>query len=633
MPPPRSWLSPPTRRELTLLLFSLTVFVLSYNLETSLQLVGVPPAKLRSSYLATIGLGTRDPGLEPDGRRPKQWRDPLEDIIFGQWEWKEGQVAGVERGQVDVSPVGAAIYNAGSRGGSRSAARDDQGVSLKSGVTPKEQLLRWENGPPETKAVMHVPGQLHRKHLMCKARYTILDNLLVVNGTFFLVTDNPASLPPLSVIASSAADTARPPRDSDWQVISREEAQSKISAFGGRVFGTTWISTDRAEVQDPYTLFSLFRTHSALTGTSSTSFTSSSGLRIITPPGSRPSLDGVPAPLRFVFPYVPTFSSPHIPPPSGDEKEHPPPRVRSYNGIHPLLPKAVLPSLGIWYSEDWQDIIDMNSPWLFERAVIADRGAAERGRDHWAERWPPQAGERRDGGELQKRADAEEGMPVWAAPFIGLNAEQGWWQPMRTALLRYLRVPDEQTGSAKRGRKGAAAKPVVTYVSMQAEPAEAGPRLLEKDHEALVAGLAGLVREGVLGEAHVVRGNGSVPGSEWDERMRAIARSSVVLGPYGFHLTDSVFMPQASPTSTDSQSSSSMLMEFFPPGIFVRDQEFAVRSLGMRYMAWWNDRKFTGNSLPPIIPPDETISPGQQMPLDVTAVISTIREELSRRQR
>jgi len=48
-------------------------------------------------------------------------------------------------------------------------------------------------------------------------------------------------------------------------------------------------------------------------------------------------------------------------------------------------------------------------------------------------------------------------------------------------------------------------------------------------------------------------------------------------------------------------------------------------------MAWWNDRKFTGNSLPPIIRPDETISAGERMPLDVNAVISTIREEATRR--
>lgn len=51
----KGWLYPPTRREVTLILFSLTVFILSYNLEASLQLVGVKPAKLSGSYLSAIG--------------------------------------------------------------------------------------------------------------------------------------------------------------------------------------------------------------------------------------------------------------------------------------------------------------------------------------------------------------------------------------------------------------------------------------------------------------------------------------------------------------------------------------------------------------------------------------------------
>lgn len=51
----RSWTAPPTRREVTLLLFSFTIFVLSYNLETSLSLVGVHPHKLKSTYLSSIG--------------------------------------------------------------------------------------------------------------------------------------------------------------------------------------------------------------------------------------------------------------------------------------------------------------------------------------------------------------------------------------------------------------------------------------------------------------------------------------------------------------------------------------------------------------------------------------------------
>ena len=107
MPPPRNWTSPPTRREISLVLFAFTIFVLTYNLETSLRIVGVSP-KLSplsnlpsslSSSLSSLGFGSNDPGLDPDGRRPIEWRDDLERVIVGDWEWNEGEIASVEHAQ------------------------------------------------------------------------------------------------------------------------------------------------------------------------------------------------------------------------------------------------------------------------------------------------------------------------------------------------------------------------------------------------------------------------------------------------------------------------------------------------------------------------------------------------------
>jgi hypothetical protein len=55
----------------------------------------------------------------------------------------------------------------------------------------------------------------------------------------------------------------------------------------------------------------------------------------------------------------------------------------------------------------------------------------------------------------------------------------------------------------------------------------------------------------------------------------------VILGVYGDSLADSVFL---------RPSGHSALMEFFPSDVFTRDAETAVRSLGINYIAWWNDR-------------------------------------------
>lgn len=84
------WTAPPTRREFTLLLCAFTIFIISYNLNPSLHVIGLTPG----ASLQKLGLGS-DPGFDADGRRPESFRDDSEDLIFGNWEWVEGQVAGL----------------------------------------------------------------------------------------------------------------------------------------------------------------------------------------------------------------------------------------------------------------------------------------------------------------------------------------------------------------------------------------------------------------------------------------------------------------------------------------------------------------------------------------------------------
>ncbi|KAH9852238.1 hypothetical protein C2E23DRAFT_885752 [Lenzites betulinus] len=643
MPHARSWTAPPTRREITLLLFSLTIFVLSYNLEVSLGIVGVHPQKLTASYLSSLGLGSKDPGFDADGRRPKEWRDELENIIAGDWEWREGEVSGVARGSSSSSGSGRTgmTYNFGGlKRASRSSQLEDRGVSLDVGVTVKDQFVKWGKDVPETSVVAHAPG------------YTVLDNVIAVNGTLFVVANDWTQVPKLGDIASSSLDPTRPPRVQDWHILTTNDAAEMFGPYAAKIHGTSWLALGKAEAQDPYTLLSLFRTHASLSSSApSASFTSTSGLHIIAPSsGSSPApSSSTPAPLRLIYPFIPTFSSPSIlPGPGEDPKAHPPPRERAYTGTHPLLSKAVFPTLGAWYEEDWKDLADMHVPFLFERVVIADRGAAERGRTHWMSEADAARVD-----ELKKRAPPTAATaPVWAAPFVGLNAPEGWWTPARAALLRYLHIVNgvAGTGAGESSRslwglskKQVPHKPVVAYVSMQDAPVGAGARLADADHEKLVHGLQALVKDGVLGEVHLLKGNGSVPAPEWEARMSAIARSTILMGPYGFQLADGVFMrspleASASPSEKAQRQESAakappapLLMEFFPPGTFVRDQQYAMQVLGIDYQAWWNSQVFTGANLPDVV--SQASSPGQdpRVPLDVDVVLRTVREEASRR--
>lgn len=61
-----------------------------------------------------------------------------------------------------------------------------------------------------------------------------------------------------------------------------------------------------------------------------------------------------------------------------------------------------------------------------------------------------------------------------------------------------------------------------------------------------------------------------------------------MLGAFGHNLADSLFLP--APSSTHATTPPPLLMEFYPSGTFLKDREFAMRTLGMRYMAWWTER-------------------------------------------
>ena len=95
-----------------------------------------------------------------------------------------------------------------------------------------------------------------------------------------------------------------------------------------------------------------------------------------------------------------------------------------------------------------------------------------------------------------------------------------------------------------------------------------------------------------------------------------------------------------------------ILMEFYPNGIFERDQEYAVRSVGLRYIAWWESRyvlpslhrrswtrladttypllhrKFTPANLPPVMGLRNTQN--VYLTVDVPSVIAEIRVEAKR---
>lgn len=191
------WSAPPTRRELSLVLFSLTTFVLFYNLESSFTSSGETSNKAGDSTSVN-------------------W----DDVIYGNWTWEEKQVA--ENSQkhafdVTTSTVSFSPHIFGS-------------IGVNDGIQD------WGAEIPTTTVLKHVPGAGRRLLVIWSLRgvvgYTIMDNVFMLNGTLFVVTDDP-SFPPLGSIASSSEDSHAVPRPSDWQTLSRAQAKETLRSFGG----------------------------------------------------------------------------------------------------------------------------------------------------------------------------------------------------------------------------------------------------------------------------------------------------------------------------------------------------------------------------------------------------------------
>jgi hypothetical protein len=104
------WTAPPTRRELTLVFFSLTIFIFAYNLESTLALLGLSGLSSRVSLTSRVWLQNGGGVLDRDGRRPAPWRDDLENKIFGEWKWDPNQVSG--DGHERAQDIGSNRYGA-----------------------------------------------------------------------------------------------------------------------------------------------------------------------------------------------------------------------------------------------------------------------------------------------------------------------------------------------------------------------------------------------------------------------------------------------------------------------------------------------------------------------------------------
>ncbi|KAF9013356.1 hypothetical protein BDQ17DRAFT_1404874 [Cyathus striatus] len=184
--------------------------------------------------------------------------------------------------------------------------------------------LSWQNPSqvPHTKILAHVPG------------WTLFDNLYIHNGTVFIVTDQPQSVPALDFVFSNSkfitagneSIKARLPTDDNIQVISTKDATRRFGAGAGIIDGVTFFVNDPPQ----------FITHYYhCRGNTS-----------------------LPAVRHLFFPRLDNF------------------HWRDYASMNEWVVRSSFPGVTMEFVDDWRDRIEMGSAFVFDRVLVADRSAA-----------------------------------------------------------------------------------------------------------------------------------------------------------------------------------------------------------------------------------------------------------------
>ncbi|KAI6163429.1 hypothetical protein EDD17DRAFT_496283 [Pisolithus thermaeus] len=276
---------------------------------------------------------------------------------------------------------------------------------------------------PHTNIVLHAPG------------WTIFDNLYVMNGTVFVVTDKPETIPPRKLLTSTGIEikngpvmeAARVPTDREMRIISVAEARELFGSGASLVDGVTWIVDDPPQFIPHYyhwtaeLFLGFWRTYSSLDPS-----ISESGDTVL------------PAPRRMWFVHL-----------DAD-------RWRDPARLNQWMLRSTFPSVTMEFSNDWDDRAQLGRVFLLDRAFLSDRAAA------------------REGPHSKK-----VGRPL--AEACSLPGTPYWWSPIARNIMKFSglsELPD--TGP-----------PVITYISRQTS----GRRLIDEDHELLVEALYALEDE------------------------------------------------------------------------------------------------------------------------------------------
>ncbi|KAJ7773830.1 hypothetical protein B0H16DRAFT_1303994 [Mycena metata] len=349
----------------------------------------------------------------------------------------------------------------------------------------EQPFLHWP--PPSTDAnpsdFKHttIPGGAHVHG------FTVLDNIYLRNGTFYVVTMDRSTFPPRNRLLSRpikrGSKNMEPTDEASHrhlQFISPEEVTDLLGTSITNIEGVSVIVYDPAEfVKHFYHWFGeiilgLWRVYS----------------HISLDPHRAPT--ALPSPRRFILPFI--------------EKEE----WRDRAGMDGPLMRAAFPAAAIEESGYWKDLARLCTTVVFERIILVNRDSAHR---------HPFGG-------------------VWFKMIAGtmnVSAPPDFWAPVRTSLWR------NTLGTVPVLKNTIHRPPLVTYISRQGS----GRRLVAEDHDALVTALRALEVDGVCEFRLAVMERMTLR-----EQIELVSRSTILVGVHGNGLTHQLWMPPSPLSAT-----------------------------------------------------------------------------------
>jgi len=333
---------------------------------------------------------------------------------------------------------------------------------------------------PETIVVTHAPG------------WTVFDQLYILKGVVYIVTDSPSTIPDLSSIFSKGIyilpgpqnEPLRLPTDEDIRIISSTLAKELFGSGIQTIDGNTFLANDPVQFITHYFHWSaeiwygFWRTYSSLD-------------RSITPEGKTV----LPPLSRVVFTHLSNQ------------------QWQDYAHMNEWVFRSSFPSATMEFIDDWRDRAEMGKAFVYERVVVADRSAAMLSESF-----------------IRFQRSAASAFMIPSSP--------NWWSPIRNNVVGFTGL-DLSVGNSV----GIATNdtPVITYISRQSW----GRRMLKPaDHEKLVQELYKL-RDKYGYEVNVV----NPEKMSRVEQLQLAARTTIMMGVHGNGLTSLVWM-KPTPRST-----------------------------------------------------------------------------------